>query len=131
MTGPLAIPAALLARARAICLALPETTEQETWGHPTFRVRGKIFAGIGVDDDFDPEAGTGAGRVNMTMKAAPGTQEILLATGEPFFRPRYVGSKGWIGVLITDSTDWDEVAELVRDSYVAIAPKTLARQLAG
>jgi hypothetical protein len=33
-----------LERARRICLALPESTEQEAWGEPTFRVKKKIFA---------------------------------------------------------------------------------------
>ena len=105
---------------RTICLALPEATEQETWGHPTFRVRRKIFVGCGWDDDD---------RFTMSMKAAPGEQEVLLAEGHPFFFPKYVGSKGWIGLEIDGDTDWTDVAELVEDSYRAIAPKTLVRRL--
>ncbi|MDH3706082.1 MAG: MmcQ/YjbR family DNA-binding protein [Acidimicrobiia bacterium] len=111
---------ALTQRLREICLALPDATEQETWGHPTFRVRKKIFVGCGVDDD---------GRFTTSMKAAPGEQEVLLAEGHPFFFPKYVGSKGWIGVELGDDTDWDEIAELVEDSYRAIAPKTLTKKL--
>ena len=114
------IPSTYLAAVRRICLDLPEATEQETWGHPTFRVRSKIFAGIGRDDD---------GLVTMSMKAAPGEQASLLATGDPFFMPKYVGSKGWIGIIIDDKTDWEEVAELIDDSYRTIAPKTLVKLL--
>lgn len=59
----------------------------------------------------------------MSMKAAAGEQEGLLAIGHPFFKPKYVGSKGWIGIVIDDDTDWDEVRELVTDSFVVVAPK--------
>ena len=115
------IPEHLLARARDVCLALPEATEELTWGHPTFRVRGKIFAGIGTDGE--------AGYTTMTMKAPPGEQEVLLAVGEPFFSPKYVGSKGWIGVVVDDDTDWAEVRELVTDRFRTIAPKRVAAAL--
>lgn len=127
------IPVHLLAQARAIALELPEATEVETWGHPTFRVRNKIFAGIGASDgqgstSFSPDE-IGERVITMTMKAAPGEQESLLASGPPFFRPKYVGQRGWIGIIVDDETDWAEVEELVLDSYCAIAPKTLAKRL--
>ena len=113
----------LLDEVRAICLALPDAVEKETWGHPTFRVRDKIFASFGIGDD--------AGETTMSMKAPEGEQEVLLATGEPFFYPKYVGSKGWIGVRLNSETDWEEIAELVEDSYREIAPKKLITQLDG
>lgn len=123
-----------LAQLREICLGLPEASEKETWEHPTFRVRDKIFAGMGtgegstaapsfVDDASGPVTA-------ITMKAAPGEQASLLAQGPPFFRPKYVGNRGWIGIVIDDETDWAEVEELVLDSYLAIAPKKLGSQLA-
>lgn len=102
---------------RDIALAFPEATEKQTWGHPTFRVRDKIFVSYGTDDD---------GHSVVTMKAAPGEQESLLAEGDPFFSPKYVGAKGWIGVRIDEETDWREIAELVVDSYREIAPKSLS-----
>ena len=102
---------------RDIALGFPEASEKETWGHPTFRVRDKIFVSYGVDDD---------GGAQLTMKAAPGEQESLLAEGEPFFLPRYVGSKGWIGVRVGPDTDWRAISELVMDSYREIAPRSLA-----
>ncbi|MDH3683976.1 MAG: MmcQ/YjbR family DNA-binding protein [Acidimicrobiia bacterium] len=107
-------------RLRAICLDYPEATEQETWGHPTFRVNDKIFAGMGTDDD---------GLTAMSMKAEPGAQGGLLDEGHPFFYPKYVGSKGWIGVVVDGQTDWDRIADLVDDSYRAIAPKKLVKLL--
>lgn len=97
---------------REICLALPEAEERETWGEQTFRVREKIFA-MGHEDA-------------ISCKAPPGAQETLIGSNpERFFRPAYVGSKGWIGINFDGSTDWDEVAFLVRQSYEMTAPKQL------
>ena len=119
-----------LERARSIALRLPEATEKVTWGHPTFRVRDKIFLGIGASGDtvdFHPEGREGL--TTMSMKAAPGEQETLLASGHPFFRPKYVGNRGWIGVIVDNGTDWSEVEELIVESYRAIAPSRLAALL--
>lgn len=83
-----------LARLRAICLALPEASERPTWDSRTFRVREKIFAMF-----------TGSG--DLWCKAPKGTQEVLIAAApERFFRPPYVGPKGWIGVRLNATTDW-------------------------
>jgi len=54
---------------------------------------------------------------------------LLLASGGRFFFPSYVGSKGWIGITLSTSTDWDEIRELVDDSYRLIAPKRLVKAL--
>ena len=105
---------------RDIALGFPDAVEKETWGHPTFRVRDRIFVSYGVDDE---------GRSQVTMKAAPGEQESLLAEGEPFFLPKYVGVKGWIGVRVGEDTDWNEIAELVADSYREIAPRMLSASI--
>ena len=124
------IPPLVLARVREICLGLPEATEQETWEHLTFRVRKKIFAGIGIGEPDAlpfPDTRHSGPITTMSMKAAPGEQESLLAEGFPYFFPRYVGPKGWIGVVVTEDTDWSELAELITDSYRTIAPKTLAK----
>lgn len=111
-------------RLREVCLRFPEAVALETWGHPTFRVRDKIFTGCS-DDDGETDGATFV----CSMKAAPGEQESLLAQGHPFFRPKYVGNRGWIGIVLDLDTDWVEIAELVEDSYRAIAPKKLSRQL--
>jgi predicted DNA-binding protein (MmcQ/YjbR family) len=111
---------------RRLCLELPETAEKEAWGHPTFRVgavgaaAAKMFASMAVDGS------------TATLKADPDERPALLADEERYFLPPYVGSKGWVGLhLAHPSTDWDEVAELVRTSYVLVAPKRLSKQLDG
>ena len=108
----------LIERVRALCLALPEAFEVEAWEHPTFRVgsgRGKIFC---------IAAGDGS---SIRLKADPIEREALLAQGDPFYMPPYVGAKGWIGInLDHPRTDWDEVAELIATAYCLVAPKRLA-----
>jgi len=107
-------------RLRKICNALPEATEQETWGDPTYRVRGKIFA----------MEKRGDGRVSVWFKAPEGSQAVLIgADAETFFRPPYVGHKGWVGMRLDRKADWDEVATLITRSYCMTAPKKLAATL--
>ena len=107
-------------RVRAICLALPETSEKPAWGEPTFRVRDKIFAQY--EDNHH-----GDGIVGLWLKAPDGLQEFLVEQDPArFYRPKYVGHKGWIGVRMEGDVPWEHVAELVRDSYRMTAPKRLA-----
>ncbi len=116
--------ARVIAEIRRICLSMPESSEKETWGHPTFRVREAMFATCGS------HPGPAGGEVQvMTMKAAEGEQESLLAEGHPFFYPNYVGGRGWIGLIVDRDTDWVEVAELVEDSFRQIAPKRVSARL--
>lgn len=105
------------ARLREICLSLPEAVEKSFGGHtaPSFRVRDKLFVMTSEDG------------LSMTFKAGPGVQEALLAEApERFFFPPYVGHKGWVGARLDIDQDWDEIAELIEDSYRMIAPKRLA-----
>lgn len=109
---------------RTLCLALPEVVERASHGEPAFFVRGrKQFACI--DDHHH-----GADRLAVWCAAPPGAQEALIADDpEHYFRPPYVGHRGWVGVRIDNDPDWAEVAEIVRDAYRAVAPKTLAAQV--
>jgi predicted DNA-binding protein (MmcQ/YjbR family) len=108
-------------RLREICLALPEAAERETWGHATFRVREKIFAMAGAGED---------GVLSVTCKARPGMQGALVDVDPGrFYVPPYVGHKGWVGIRLDDATDWDELADLVEESYRMTAPKRLAARL--
>ena len=107
-------------RLRAICLELPEATEKITWETPTFRVRDKIFALVSG----------GPNGSEVWLKGRTGDQEMLIAAApDKFFKPPYLGPKGWIGVRFNDETDWDEVADLVETSYRLIAPARLVATL--
>jgi predicted DNA-binding protein (MmcQ/YjbR family) len=103
-------------------MALPEATEKPFGDHssPAFRVRDKIFTSTSEDQTY------------MTLKAPAGVQGILVnSDGERFFVPPYVGSKGWVGIRLNlpGPPDWDEIAELIWESYVMTAPKRLVAQL--
>lgn len=106
-----------LERLREICLALPDATEKEAWGEPTWRIRDKIFA---MQKGNYPD-----GRPSVWMKAGEGVQEMLLATDpESFFAPPYVGHKGWIGIWMdTPRIRWPLVADLIAESYGLVGPK--------
>ena len=112
-------------RFRAICLALSEVTERPSHGAPNWFVRDrKAFVSLWVDghhgDDF-PHA---------WCAALPGVQEELVAA-EPdrFFRPSYVGGRGWLGIRLDGGVDWDEIAGLCEDAYRAVAPSRLIAEL--
>jgi hypothetical protein len=112
-----------IARLRRICLELPEAAEEPFGGHvaPAWRVRGKIFAmSRGEDKPTDVWCKAGAGAQGVLVESNPGL----------FFVPPYVGSKGWIGMRLSAIGDWNEVADLIRESYRLTAPKKLAAQLA-
>ena len=116
----------LTERTRAICLALPEVTERPSHGAPTWFVRGKTFVTLWADGHHEDQF------PHLWCAAPPGAQGELTAS-EPgrFFRPPYVGGRGWIGVRLDRDVDWAEIAELCRDAYRAIAPARLAAQLDG
>jgi hypothetical protein len=118
----MAKPRRPLDRLRAVCLALPEAAEKETWDLPTFRVRNKIFA----------MAIVGERPLAFWCKAPPGSQAILVgADPKRFFVPPYVGHKGWIGMRLGQGVDWREVEVIVRRSYGLTAPKRLQTLLSG
>ena len=103
---------------REICLALPEATEKEAWGDPTFRVQGKMFVKF---SNADKE-----GRTTMWCNAGPGAQDALLGSlDESFFKPPYVGDRGWIGMYLDGDANWGRVAAIVEDAYRTAAPKKL------
>ena len=113
-----------LERLRGLCLAMPETTERLSHGEPTWFVRGKkafvMFANQHHDD-----------RVGLWCAAPPGVQESLVEEDpEHFFRPPYVGHRGWLGVYLdVDDVDWDHLEDLVESGFRQVAPKTLIAKL--
>jgi predicted DNA-binding protein (MmcQ/YjbR family) len=115
------MPPRPLMRLRKLCLALPEAHEVEAWGEPTFRVRNKMFAMYANASNHH-----GGGRHAVWFKAAPGEQaQRVKRASESFFVPPYVGPSGWIGAWLGGDTDWQDVAEFLRDAYRLVAPKRL------
>jgi hypothetical protein len=113
----------LAARVRAICLGFPGATERLTHGAPGFfagRQFVMLWAGGHHGTDFP----------HLWCAAPSGAQEALVASApDRFFRPPYVGGRGWIGVRLDGPVDWAEVAELCEDAYRCIAAPKLVRLL--
>lgn len=103
-------------RVRAICLALPGTTERLSHGSPAF-FAGKQYVTLWADGHHDHVF------PHLWCAAPPGVQEHLVAaTPERFFRPPYVGGRGWVGVRLDGDVDWSEVAELCEDAHHCVRP---------
>jgi predicted DNA-binding protein (MmcQ/YjbR family) len=110
----------MLRRVSEICLALLEATEERNGSHVTFRVRKKVFAYF-LDNHH------GDGIVSVCTKTCLGENlDLVKADPSRFYLPAYIGARGWVGLrLDRPKVDWREVAELVRSSYDAVAPKKL------
>ena len=139
-----------LDRLRALCLALPGVTERLSHGEPAWFVgppgrpgrpglRGRHQTQLGADGDpvtQEPDRRRAArqfvtladhhhdDRFGFWAAAPDGAQARWLAVGDGrFFRPPYVGGRGWIGVYLDVALDWDDVAEIVADAHAVAAPK--------
>ncbi len=105
-------------RLRAICLALPDAYEEKAWVGVRWMVRKRTFAhvlGVAVGDE-EP-------RVVITFRAAGEELEVLRNAGFPF------SFLGWgrdaMGMVLHDDTDWEEVRELLTESFCVMAPQKL------
>jgi predicted DNA-binding protein (MmcQ/YjbR family) len=107
-----------LEQVRSICLALPEASEVEAWGHPTFRAGKKMFAACGGEgEDY-----------SLGLKVGFDRQEELLKD-ERFFPTPYAAHQGWVSLRVNGQTDWDEVRGLVREAYRQVALKRMLKAL--
>ena len=121
MTAALAVPV------RGICLALPEVAERLSHGAPTWFISNKkAFVTLWAEGHHDNHF------PHLWCAGLPGAQRELTSSDPArFFRPPYVGGRGWIGVRLDRDLDWAEIAEVCRDAYRAIAPPRLIALLDG
>jgi hypothetical protein len=111
----------------ALCLALPEAVADKDGRHATFRVRNKVF--VYFLDNHHGE-GTIVACVKTPKTGRESNAKLLARDPEHFTMPAYIGPRGYVGVRLEPKrVDWDDLAERVRASYVATAPKTLAAAL--
>ena len=110
----------LLEPLREICLALPEAAETTNFGNPWFRAGKRPFAIFGVRD----------GAPGVSFRADPFARELLL-DDERYFPTPYMHHHGWLTLRLDESIDWDEVEDLVLDSYRMQALKRMLRALDG
>ena len=105
-----------LDRVRSICLALPDVTERPSHGSPAWFIKDKRTFVMYLDDHH------GDGRLALWCAAPEGAQEMLVE-GAPdhYFRPPYVGHRGWVGVRLDRELGWDEIAGVIEDAHETIA----------
>jgi len=122
---PMAAPAraSLEERIRTICLDLPGVTEKLSHGAPAFFV-GRQFLMLWIDGHHEHAF------PHFWCAAPPGAQSELVTT-EPnrFFRPPYVGGRGWLGVRLDGKIDWSEIEVVCEEAYRSVASKKLIASL--
>jgi hypothetical protein len=126
------VPADLLAALRSCCLTLPEAYEEPAWTGTRWCVRSKNFAhAVMIDGGWPPAyaraAATDGPACVLTFRAAGAELDALAHAGAPFFKP--VWFPDIVGLRLDGATDWDEVTELVTESYRVLAPKSLVARL--
>jgi phosphoribosylglycinamide formyltransferase-1 len=112
------------ARVRELCLRFPQVSEEvNNPDHSAFVVNGKKFA-------YFLNSHHGDGVVGMTCKALPGVSAMLVDLDSTrFYLPAYMARHGWVGVRIDiEPVDWLQIEQLLREAFLAMAPKALARQ---
>jgi hypothetical protein len=126
---PVEVPEDIVERVRAICLALPEVTVRVDHSRTrtrstaqSFDIRRRSFCLL-----VAIEEPTGKSVPLLVLRSDPDEREALLSIGRPFFVPR--AGRDRIGVLVTEATDWEEIRELVIESYRVLAPKKLTALL--
>jgi hypothetical protein len=144
-----------LARVRAACLQLPETSERLSHGGPAFFVRtssaggqsgraavsAKITAFSGVQGGRPPSTKNTRcfvmflddhhddGRLAIWSAAPEGVQGEMIETDpERFFRPPYVGHLGWLGVELAETSS-AELSAICREAFSIVATSTVRRLL--
>jgi predicted DNA-binding protein (MmcQ/YjbR family) len=126
------VPEPVVDRLRSICTELPEAREEQAWVGTRWRIGKQTFAHlVRIADGYPPayaRAATTDGPVTvLTFQSSGEELQALSNVGDPYFRPPW--RPGIVGMLVDDDTDWNEVAELVTESYCLLAPQRLVAQV--
>ena len=108
----------ILEEIRSASLALPGAYEKLSHGAPCFFIEKKGQFSFFVNDHH------GDGRLALWLATPPGLQESLIEEDpSSYFRPPYVGVRGWIGVRLDRELDWQEVKDLIELAHSTISAK--------
>lgn len=108
-----------LERVRRLCLALPETSERLSHGEPTFFVHKKVFVMFAGNHHGD-------GRIAVWLPVPAGIQVALIESSPAtYFKPPYVGVRGWVGIELDRISD-EDLRYHVQVAWELIAPKRLS-----
>ena len=115
------VPAAVVAELRSVCLGLPESVEKQVWAGNQWRVRNRMYAHVLTVDFVDGPVTV------MTFRSSGPELDALRSAGHPFFRPAW--GANLVGMVLDADVNWDEVTELIIESYCALAPRKLVEQI--
>lgn len=118
----------VLRELRAICLALPESYQEQAWRGVRWRIRARTFAHVLTIDAGESSAYVRAARPDddmtlLTFRCPTDEIDALVRSGHPFFKPDW--SPAIVGMVLEPDVDWTEVTELLTESYCLLAPKKL------
>ncbi|OSZ67128.1 phosphoribosylglycinamide formyltransferase [Sphingomonas sp. IBVSS1] len=115
-------PAALLERVRGLALNLPAVSEKLSHGSNGFTIEGGKFFAYFSDNHH------GDGITALLLKVSGLDEQAMLIEQDPdrFFRPKYYGPSGWIGIVLTDGPDWAMIDAMMTAAWRSCAPKRLA-----
>ena len=122
------VPPEIVEHLRSVCLALPEAYEESAWVGTRWRVRTKTFAhALTIDAGWPPgyarAAATDGPVTVLTFESSGPELAALSEAGDPFFKPPWRPTV--VGMMLATGVDWDEVAELLTESYCVLAPQKL------
>lgn len=122
----------VVARLACTALALPDAYEEDAWTGVRWRVRSKTFAHVlvaqeGYTSAYRDMTGVTEPTTVLTFRSSGNELLALTKAGPPFYKPPW--SPTVVGIVLDDDTDWDEVAELVTESYRLCAPGKLRQRL--
>jgi hypothetical protein len=122
-------PPDIVAKLRAICLALPDVREEAAWVGTRWRIRKETFAHVlMIDGGWPPAYAKAAGSDGplcvLTFRSAIAELDPRHYAGAPFFRP--VWFRNIVGLALDAHSDWPEIADLLTASYCLLAPRKLA-----
>lgn len=112
------VPAAVVERLRGLVAHLPEVREEDAWTGVRWCIRNATVAHVfgGEDQLF-----------RITFRAEPGEVMAFENLGAPYFKASWGGNV--VGLLLDEATDWQELGELLTDSYCLQAPAGLSEQV--
>ena len=117
------VPAGVVARLRSVCLSLPESVEKQAWAGTQWRIRDRMYAHVLAIDFVDGPVTV------MTFRSSGPELDALRDAGHPFFRAAW--GANLVGMVLDGDVNWDEITELVIESYCVLAPRKLVRQIEG
>jgi hypothetical protein len=129
VSEPADVPPEILDRLRPVCLGLPETYEEPAWVGTRWRIRKRTFAHVLTVDPnhqrvYARAAATDHPFCVLTFRSPTDEIDALIASGHPFFKASW--GVDVVGMVLDEEPGWEEISELLIESYCILAPKRLS-----